>query len=147
AEADRLGTRVTVAADAADAYLQVRGYQARLAVANDQVQTDAHLLELVKARRRAGAADEREIAQADALLRQARALVPTLQTNRVAQLNRLDILTGAQPGTYASQLALPGEIPGIPSVDASATPTDVLRRRPDVIAAERRLAASNERIG
>ncbi|WP_244128482.1 efflux transporter outer membrane subunit [Burkholderia gladioli] len=147
AEADRLGTRVTVAADAADAYLQVRGYQARLAVANDQVQTDAHLLELVKARRRAGAADEREIAQADALLRQARALVPTLQTNLVAQLNRLDILMGAQPGTYASQLALPGEIPGIPSVDASATPTDVLRRRPDVIAAERRLAASNERIG
>lgn len=147
AEADRLGTRVTVAADAADAYLQMRGYQARLAVANDQVRTDTHLLELVKARRRAGAADEREIAQADALLRQARALIPTLQTNLVAQSNRLDILMGAQPGTYASQLAAPGEIPGIPSIDASATPTDVLRRRPDVIAAERRLAASNERIG
>ncbi|AJK45793.1 efflux transporter outer membrane subunit [Burkholderia plantarii] len=147
AEADRLGTRVSVAADAADAYLQVRGFQARLAVANDQIATDAQLLELVKARRHAGAADEREVAQADALLRQARALVPTLRTSLVAQLNRLDILMGAQPGTYASQLAVPGEIPGIPSIDASATPTDVLRRRPDVIAAERRLAASNERIG
>jgi NodT family efflux transporter outer membrane factor (OMF) lipoprotein len=147
AQAEQLGTRVTVAADAADAYLQVRGYQARLAVAQDQIDTDARLLELVRARRHAGAADEREIAQAEALLRQARTVVPTLRTGLEAQLNRLDVLMGAQPGTYASELGEPRDIPGIPSVDASTSPTDVLRRRPDVIAAERRLAASNERIG
>ncbi|HVE10990.1 MAG TPA: efflux transporter outer membrane subunit [Paraburkholderia sp.] len=147
AQADQLGTRVTVAADAADAYLQVRGFQARLAVAADQIDTDAKLLELVRARRHAGAADEREIAQAEALLRQAKTVVPTLRANLVAQLNRLDVLMGAQPGTYANELAQPREIPGIPPIAGDTTPTDLLRRRPDVIAAERRLAASNERIG
>lgn len=147
AQAEQLGTRITVAADAADAYLQIRGFQARLAVAQDQIETDAHLLELVQVRRRAGAADEREIAQADALLKQARSTVPTLRTALEAQLNRLDVLMGAQPGTYSQELALPSSIPTIPRIDDNVGPLDVLRRRPDVIAAERRVAASSERIG
>ncbi|HEX7906626.1 MAG TPA: TolC family protein [Paraburkholderia sp.] len=147
AQAEQLGTRITVAADAADAYLQIRGFQARLAVAQDQIETDAHLLELVQVRRRAGAADEREIAQADALLKQARSTVPTLRTALEGQLNRLDVLMGAQPGTYAQELAVPSSIPTIPRIDDNVGPLDVLRRRPDVIAAERRVAASSERIG
>jgi NodT family efflux transporter outer membrane factor (OMF) lipoprotein len=149
AEAAQLGTRVTVAADAADAYLQIRGLQAELAVTQDQVDTDAHLLELVKARKQAGASDEREVAQAEALLRQARATLPTLRVSLEAQLNRLDVLMGAQPGTYAAELggAQAGVIPDVPAVGSGDQPVDVLRRRPDIIAAERHLAASNEGIG
>ncbi|GAB7533856.1 efflux transporter outer membrane subunit [Burkholderia sp. 3C] len=147
AQADQVGTRITVAADAADAYLQVRGLQARITVAQDQIDTDSRLLELVDARQQAGAADARERAQAEALLRQAKATLPALRTALVAQLNRLDVLMAAQPGTYASELAQPRDIPGIPAIVPDANPTDVLRRRPDVIAAERRLAASSERIG
>ncbi|KWB20839.1 RND transporter [Burkholderia cepacia] len=148
AEAAQLGTRVTVAADVADAYLQIRGLQAQLSVTQDQVDTDARLLELVKARKRAGASDEREVAQAEALLRQARATVPSLRVALEAQLNRLDVLLGAQPGTYAAELgAHAGEIPGVPAIGSGNTPVDVLRRRPDIIAAERHLAASNEAIG
>jgi NodT family efflux transporter outer membrane factor (OMF) lipoprotein len=148
AEAAQLGTRITVAADAADAYLQVRGLQARLAVAQDQVDTDARLLELVKTRRRLGAADEREVAQSEALLRQARSTVPSLKVALEAQLNRLDVLMGAQPGTYAAELAEnPAIIPGVPAIGTGDQPVDVLRRRPDIIAAERHLAATNEQIG
>ncbi|WP_341962616.1 TolC family protein [Pseudomonas sp. RC10] len=147
AEADRLGTRIIVAADAADAYLQVRGFQARLEIARQQIETDEHLLKLVKDRYDAGAAQGLEIAQADALLKSARATVPPLQIALQQQLNRLDVLMGQQPGTYAQQLAKYTDIPGIPAVPGDAEPTDVLRRRPDIIAAERRLAASNERIG
>ncbi|MGF6415887.1 efflux transporter outer membrane subunit [Paraburkholderia sp. MM5482-R1] len=148
AEAAQLGTRVTVAADAADAYLQIRGLQAALAVTQDQVDTDAHLLELVKARKQAGAADAREVAQAEALLRQARATVPSLRVTLEAQLNRLDVLMGAQPGTYAVELgAHAGAIPEVPAIGRMDQPVDVLRRRPDIIAAERHLAASNEAIG
>jgi outer membrane protein TolC len=62
-------------------------------------------------------------------------------------LNRLDVLMGAQPGTYASELAEPAEIPGAPALPAGQRASDLLRRRPDIIAAERRLAASNARIG
>jgi NodT family efflux transporter outer membrane factor (OMF) lipoprotein len=147
AQAEQLGTRITVAADAADAYLQIRGLQARLAVTQDQIDTDTRLLELVQVRRRLGAAEDREVAQAEALLKQARATVPSLRTALEAQLNRLDVLMGAQPGTYAQELARPGAIPAIPPIDDNDQPLDVLRRRPDIIAAERRLAASSDRIG
>jgi NodT family efflux transporter outer membrane factor (OMF) lipoprotein len=146
AETDRIGTRVIVAADAADAYLQVRGYQARLAIAKNQIATDEHLLKLVQNRYQAGAGTKREIAQAEALLQQARSTVPLLRLSLEKQLNRLDVLMGAQPGTYAHDLDTLAAIPSIPVI-GNQEPTDVLRRRPDIIAAERRLAASNERIG
>jgi len=147
AEADQVGTRIIVAADAADAYFQIRGYQARLAVAQQQIADDEHLLRLVRDRYDAGAATGREIAQADALLKQARASVPPLTIGLEQQLNRLDVLMGAQPGTYASELGKVHEIPSIPAISADGGPTEMLRRRPDIIAAERRLAASSERIG
>jgi NodT family efflux transporter outer membrane factor (OMF) lipoprotein len=147
AQAEQVGARITVAADAADAYLQTRGFQARLAVAQDQIDTDARLLGLVQVRRRLGAAEDREVAQAEALLKQASSTVPPLRTALEAQLNRLDVLMGAQPGTYAQELARPGAIPAIPPIDDNDQPLDVLRRRPDIIAAERRLAAANSRIG
>src|SRR5260370_33091126 len=79
AEADQVGTRITVAAEAADAYLQVREFQGRLAVAQQLIDTDTHLLELVEVRRRVGVADDRELAQAEALLKQARSTVPSLR--------------------------------------------------------------------
>ncbi len=147
AEADRAGTRITVAADAADAYLQIRGYQARIAVAEQQVADDEHLLRLVHDRYAAGSSNGLEIAEAEALLRQARASLPPLRTGLEQQLNRLDVLMGAQPGTYAQELGVVQGIPAIPMIPTDGQPTDMLRRRPDVIAAERRLAASNERIG
>src|ERR1700722_12404047 len=147
AQADQVGTRITVAAEASDAYLQVREYQARLAVAQQLIDTDSHLLDLVEVRRRVGVADDREVAQAEALLKQAKSTVPSLRVALEAQLNRLDVLMGAQPGTYAEELSKPGTIPGIPAIGGADQPLDVLRRRPDIIAAERRLAASNERIG
>jgi NodT family efflux transporter outer membrane factor (OMF) lipoprotein len=147
AEADHAGTRVTVAAETADAYFQIRGYQARLVVAESQISTDERLVQLVRDRYEAGVATEREIAQAEALLKQARATVPQLRFALEQQLNRVDVLMGVQPGTYARQLDTAREIPPIPAIPDDQQPTDMLRRRPDIIAAERRLAASNERIG
>jgi NodT family efflux transporter outer membrane factor (OMF) lipoprotein len=147
AEADEAGARVVVAADAADAYFQVRGYEARLEVAKDQIENDERLLGLVRNRNEAGYADALEVAEAEALLKQARASVPPLRIAREQQLNRLDVLVGAQPGSYARRLE-PGSVPtSVPEVPGEERPCDVLRRRPDVIAAERRLAAADERIG
>jgi NodT family efflux transporter outer membrane factor (OMF) lipoprotein len=147
AEAERLGVRVSVAAEAADAYLRIRGDQARLGVAANQIATDAQLLNLVQLRFGKGLAADREVAQAEALLAQARASVQPLNIDLQAQLNRLDVLMGVQPGALAAELGAPAEIPGAPRVPADSQPTDVLRRRPDVIAAERRVAAANARIG
>ena len=147
AEAEQVGMRITVAADAADAYFQVRGDQARIGIARDQILTDEHLLDLVERRFRAGLATDREEAQAQALLSEARASLQPLSIDLEAQLNRLDVLMGVQPGTYAAELNSRQEIPLPPAIPGDVTPADVLRRRPDVIAAERQLAASNARIG
>lgn len=146
AVAQSAGVRVSVAGDAADAYFQIRGYQARLRVAQDQVSTDEHLFDLVQQRRGHGVASQREVDQAQALLRSARETVPVLRVALEVQLNRLDVLMGVQPGTYAQELAVPSSVASIPTI-GNVTPADVLRRRPDVIASERRLAASNARIG
>ena len=146
AEADRVGVRIMVAGDAADAYLQIRGFLARIAIAKSQIDTDEHLLKLVQNRYDAGAASKREIAQAEAVIQQARSTIPILRLGLEKQLNRLDVLMGAQPGTYAHELNAVAPIPDVPRM-TSQEPTDVLRRRPDIISAERRVAASNERIG
>ncbi|MEO6815805.1 MAG: efflux transporter outer membrane subunit [Edaphobacter sp.] len=147
AEALDTGTRITVAAEAADAYMQIRGAQARLNFAKDQIATDNHLVELVQQRKDAGVASDRELAQAQAVLSQAKATVPLIKVSLEAQLNRLDVLMGAQPGTHAAELAPVVDIPEVPAISGYGTPTDLLRRRPDIIAAERRVAASNARIG
>ncbi|HMA00651.1 MAG TPA: TolC family protein [Steroidobacteraceae bacterium] len=147
AVAAQAGTRISVTADTADAYLRIRGDQARIAVAEQQVATDAHLLDLVRQRFGRGLAAVREVAQVEALLAQARASLQPLRIDLEAQMNRLDVLLGVQPGTFAAELQTPAEIPSVPGVPANDEPVDVLRRRPDVIAAERHLAASNARIG
>ena len=147
AEALQTGTRITVAAEAADAYMQIRGAQARLIFAHGQIATDEHLVELVQQRRDAGIASDRELAQAQALLSQAKAMIPLLTVSLEAQLNRLDVLMGAQPGTYAEELSSVVDIPNVPEISVYGTPTELLRRRPDIIAAERMVAASNARIG
>jgi len=147
AVAQQVGIRIVVTADAADAYLRIRGDQARIAVAEQQVATDERLLKLVRQRFGRGLAAVREVAQVEALLSHARASLQPLRIDLEAQINRLDVLLGVQPGTSAGELQIPSDIPSVPSVPATDRPLEVLRRRPDVIAAERHLAASNARIG
>jgi outer membrane protein TolC len=127
--------------------LRIRGDQARIAVAEQQVATDERLLELVRQRFGRGLAAVHEVAQVEALLSHARASLQPLRIDLEAQINRLDVLLGVQPGTSAGELQTPSDIPSVPSVPADDRPLEVLRRRPDVIAAERHLAASNARIG
>jgi NodT family efflux transporter outer membrane factor (OMF) lipoprotein len=145
--AEQVGTRISITADAADAYLRIRGDQARIAVAEQQVATDERLLDLVRQRFGRGLAAVREVAQAEALLSQARASLQPLRIDLEAQMNRLDVLLAVQPGNCAAELQIPRDIPTVPNMSANDGPLDVLRRRPDVIAAERHLAAANARIG
>ncbi|WP_213878610.1 efflux transporter outer membrane subunit [Pseudomonas sp. dw_358] len=150
AQASQAGVRVSVAAEAADAYLRIRGAQQRLRVAEQQIQSQSDLVGLVQTRLGQGLGTQREAAQARAVLQQARTTVPPLRTELTVQLNRLDVLMGAVPGTYARTLAGDGDRGydyKVPQIPTDIVPAQMLRRRPDVIAAERRLAASNERIG
>lgn len=147
AEAEHAGVRISIAAEAADAYFRVRAAQARLAVAQSQLDTDRELLSLVRMRLSQGMSTARERAQAEARVAQVEGTLPALQAERDTQLNRLDVLMAATPGTHAAELATPAARVVLPALATALTPAELLRRRPDVIAAERRLAASNARIG
>ncbi|MFW7269959.1 efflux transporter outer membrane subunit [Gluconacetobacter sp. Hr-1-5] len=147
ADALQTGVRITVVADAVDAYLQIRGAQAQLLFARQMVRNRARELDLVKIRRARGAVDDRDIVNGVAALDDAKKALPLLEIAREVQLNRLDVLSGVQPGTSAKELAETASVPDPPAIPPGDSPTDVLRRRPDVIAAERRLAAANARIG
>jgi NodT family efflux transporter outer membrane factor (OMF) lipoprotein len=139
--------RITVAAEAADAYLALRGLQARLTVARSQETLEARLVDLVERRAARGVSSERELHRVRGELERVRASMPPIQALIDAELNRLDVLMGSQAGTYRDELAAPAAQPAAPSPDGGSAPADLLRRRPDIVAAERRLAADNARIG
>jgi NodT family efflux transporter outer membrane factor (OMF) lipoprotein len=146
-QAELAAVRIGVAAEAADVYLQVRAYQARLGVARRQEATQADLADLLDRRFAQGVASDRERREARAALAGVRAGIPPLEAGLAAALNRLDILMGAQAGTWRADLAAPAAIPEPPTIDTAAGPPALLRRRPDVAAAEQRLIAANAAIG
>jgi NodT family efflux transporter outer membrane factor (OMF) lipoprotein len=139
--------RLAVAARTADTYITIRGLQARLAITRRQVQTRQDLLEKVQLLYERGLSPEYEVRQIEAELLQVQATMPILQTGLDAAMNALDVMLGVPPGTHRSSLAEAGPIPHTPELASTGTPADLLRRRPDLIVAERRLAASNARIG
>ncbi len=147
AQASEAAIRITVAAEAADAYLALRGLQARLAVAGSQETIEARLVDLVSRRAARGVSSERELHRVTGELERVRAGMPPIQTQIDAELNRLDVLMGSQAGTYRAELSTPQAQPLAPAPDGSSAPAELLRRRPDIVAAEHRLIADNARIG
>lgn len=139
--------KLSVTAEAADAYLQARAFQARLDVASRQLQTQRELVDLLHQRVAQGVAAERDLHQAQAALDGVAASIPPLTAALEAEFNRLDVMMGAAPGTYRAELETAAPIPAAPGLSVAETPADLLRRRPDVIAAEQRLVAANARVG
>lgn len=146
-EAGVIATRLAVAAQTADVYTSIRGLQARLAIAERQVDTQQALLEKVRLLHARGLAADYQVQQTEGELSQVRASMPVLQTGLDAAMNAMDVMLGSAPGTHRAELANAGAIPRAPQLTATGTPADLLRRRPDLIAAERRLVAANARIG
>ncbi|MEG3125697.1 efflux transporter outer membrane subunit [Sphingomonas sp. GB1N7] len=147
AEAQAAGVRIAIAAETADAYVALRGLQARLAVAERQRTIQAQLVDLIRQRVDQGLSANRELNRATGALEGVRASLPPLRAGVAAQLNRIDVLVGEQPGTNRALLIAESAVPTAPAPEGSGAPTELLRRRPDIVAAERRLAAANARIG
>lgn len=146
-EAGVIATRLAVAAQTADIYITLRGLQTRLDIAEKQVRTQQDLLEKVKLLQIKGLAPGYQVRQTEGALAQVQATVPVIRTGLDNAMNALDVMLGTPPGTHRKALALPGAIPQAPQITSTGTPADLLRRRPDIIVAERNLAASNARIG
>jgi NodT family efflux transporter outer membrane factor (OMF) lipoprotein len=146
-EAGAVATRLAVAAHTADVYVTIRGLQARIAIARQQAKTRRDLLALVKLQYEKGIAAELQVNQAEGALAQVEAQIPVLEAGLETAMNALDVLLGVQPGTYRAELRPVMPVPVAPGLAETGTPAEMIRRRPDLIVAERRLAGANARIG
>lgn len=146
-EAGGAATRLAVAAQTAQTYIQIRGLQTRLDLARRQVQTQQELLSTLKLLYGKGLAAELQVRQAEGALAQVRSAVPALEAGLEVAMNGLDVMLGSAPGTHRAELTQARAIPLAPQISGAGSPGDLLRRRPDLIVAERRLAAANARIG
>lgn len=147
AGADAAAARIGVVAEAVDTYVLVRTFQARIGVVNEQIAMQRRLTEIIRLQVSRGITARLRLSQTEGALAGAQAAVPLLENGLEVSMNALDVLTGEEPGRGHSDLLAPAPIPRAPAIGTAGGPADLLRRRPDIIAAERRLAAANARIG
>ena len=138
---------VSLAAETALNYIEVRTLQNRLAIARANLAIQSETLQLTEWRAQAGLVSSQDVEQARSSREQTRAQIPALEANLTEAEHRLDILLGKTPGTLHERLAPSGILPPLPERIAVGIPADTLRQRPDITAAERRLAAETARIG
>lgn len=140
-------TRLGITSRTAETYIRIRGLQARIAVAEKQLRTRQELLEKISLLKDKGLASDYQVSQAEGNFYNVKSLIPTLQDNLAREMNAVDVLLGAPPGTYRSMLSQPQGIPAAHQINDIGSPADLLTRRPDIISAERLLAATNADIG
>ncbi len=145
-EASVEDARVIVAAEVAREYFTLRGLQQQLAVAERSLVNQRETLRLTQVRRDAGFGEEQDLASAAARVAAIEASVPPLRAAAITRVHRLAVLTGVRPGTLALDLA-PRPYPVLATSLPIGDVSQLLRRRPDVRAAERRLAAAAAREG
>jgi NodT family efflux transporter outer membrane factor (OMF) lipoprotein len=138
---------VTLLAEVALNYVEVRSLQTRLAVTEANRDAQAKTLELVQASFDAGEVSQLDLEQARSNLQTTQAQIPTLETQLAQAKNRLGVLLGQPPGTLNAELGERQPVPVPPPEVAVGVPAETLRRRPDVRRAERELAAQTARIG
>lgn len=147
---DAASIRLSLAAEATAAYVELRALQARLAIAELQAVNAEKSVELVRLRVDHGFAPARALDQARGLREDARAALPGLRAAIAGQADRIDVLMGRNAGAARAELAsAAGNLAAIPATidpGAGAIPADLMRRRPDVAAAEQRLVAAGDRV-
>lgn len=138
---------VTLLGDVARNYIDVRSAQRRLAVARDNLRTQQDSLELTRVRFEAGLASDLDVARAEAQLSTTASQIPTFESDLKSAAYNLDVLLGHSPGTLWPKLQEVIDIPQLPGEVMVGLPSDLLRRRPDIRLAERRLAAATAQVG
>jgi NodT family efflux transporter outer membrane factor (OMF) lipoprotein len=138
---------VTVAADVARAYLDMRAFQQELAVLRKNVGVAKGAYDFQKSRYAQGITNELDVVLAERYLATLQSSVAPLEAQIAASQHVIAVLLGEFPEDLAKELAKPGKLPALPAQVPPGLPIDLLRRRPDIHAVERQLAAATARIG
>jgi multidrug efflux system outer membrane protein len=139
--------RVSVIAEVARDYFILRGLQDRLTLTQRNADNQFSTLKLTRNRLEAGRGNELDTSRAEAQWQTTVASIPSLEATIATTCYRLSVLTGRQPMALSASLSSLAPMPALPPLNAIGTPEQLLRRRPDVRVAERRLAAATARVG
>ncbi|MEX5332591.1 efflux transporter outer membrane subunit [Pseudomonas paraeruginosa] len=139
--------QVSVLAEAARDYIQLRGEQNRERIVRDNLETARRSLELTRTRLANGVATDLEVAQALAQVASMEARLPELEKRQAHLVNALGYLVGASPGSLLAELGPAREIPRPPGSVPVGLPSELAQRRPDIRRAEARLHAATASIG
>ena len=137
AEASLDSARASLAAEVALNYVNLRAAQQHLAIARDNVASQAETVQITEWRALAGLATELDVDQARTTLEQTRSTIPSLESARAEAEHHLAVLLGRPAGSLRATLAEVKPLPAAPDEIAVGIPADTLRQRPDVRAAER----------
>jgi len=146
-DADLADTQVSLAAEVAQAYIDLRDQQQRLLLAQQSAGYEQQMLELTRQRRARGVGADADVERLSTQVETTRASLIPLDEQISESLDQLAVLTGQAPGALDRQLSASGPLPNMPATVAVGDPATLLRQRPDIRAAERRLASSNAQIG
>ena len=139
--------QVTLAAEVALSYLQLRGAQEAIRVAQENLGNQQHTAAITRQKYAVGFVGGLDVANADAVAATTAAQIPGFETSAQQAIYALGVLLARPPATLLSQLTPPAPLPQVPAQIAAGLPSDLLRRRPDIRAAEAQLHAATAQIG
>lgn len=145
--AELRGYELQIVAETAQAYFSLRGAQARLRLQTRNIENLSNNLRLLKLRAEAGRTSELDVARSNALGLGVAALVPEIQAQVSRHKQRLAVLLGISSMDLPSFVNAPSAIPALPDLVQVGAPEDWFKRRPDIAAAERNLAAAYSDTG
>jgi NodT family efflux transporter outer membrane factor (OMF) lipoprotein len=143
----RRNATVTLLSEVARNYIILRGVQNERDIVLSNVQSQRDFLELTRAKFQAGIATDLDVARQEAQVASTESEIPSLETEVQQAIHRLGVLLDQNPTALEADLLPVGPLPGGPPEIPAGLPSDLLRRRPDVLQAERQLAAATANIG
>jgi len=147
AHEDLRDVQVALAAELSRAYFDLRGAQEHLSVLRRNAENQRRTLELTRERLDAGRGTAFDVERAQAQLSLTLSGIPSVEAREFAARYEIAVLVGRPPGTFSNELGRSGDLPGLPPVPLVTDPVELIRRRPDVAGAERRLAAERALVG
>ena len=141
------GTMVSLAANVAKAYINLRTYQNEMKIARNHLVEQEKVLAIVEARFKAGLASMLEVTQSRTVVASTKASIPALEAMIESSINSLALLTARYPDDISSWLSKPAPMPDVVYGAQLGVPADLLRRRPDIVQAEYQLAQYAAQVG
>ena len=144
---DRRDTLVTLLGEVALDYIQLRGFQQQIVIAQDNLKAQRHTAELTRQRKLGGFVSALDVANADALVATTASTIPVLEASAGQAIYSLSVLLAKEPAALVKELTPPSRIPATVPAIPLGLPSDLLRRRPDIRRAEAQLHAATAQIG